>query len=936
MPKEIPKTYNSQKVEDALYKQWESSGLFRPASAKATAGLRPFSISMPPPNATGTLHLGHAAMLALQDIMTRYARMNGRPTLWVPGVDHASIATENKVEKLIKDTQNKTKQQLGRDEFLTEVNKFVAESKSTIENQVRKMGSSCDWSRERYTLDAGLSRCVQEVFVKMHNDGLIYRGHRIVNWCTRCQSTLADDEVEYKEQYAPLYTFTYDKNFPIPIATTRPETKLGDTAVAVHPADKRYKKYVGKTIAANFLGTPLELKIIADTSINPEFGTGALGVTPAHSLADAELARTHALKTISVIDEHGKITEGISKFSGQYNTQARESIATELKRQDLLTEQKEIVHNLSVCYRCGTPIEPLVSEQWFVDVNKKIPARKKSLKELAITAVKSGDIEIIPDRFNKTYFQWMENLHDWCISRQIWFGHRIPVYYCKQGISKFEIRNSKLKCRNPIVSAKPIKKCPHCGGLIKQDQDTLDTWFSSALWTFSTLLDKPKKDDTLDSWIARNRKKGTDMATFHPTSVMETGYDILFFWVARMILMTTYTLGEAPFKTVYLHGLVRDKLGRKMSKSLDNGIDPIDMINKYGADATRLSLVIGTTPGNDTRIYEEKIAGYRNFVNKIWNIARFVLTNESARHPERSDERRRGAKSKDDGITHAASPTHDGILSGAESTLADQWIALKLSQLIAEVDAHFETYEFSIAGEKIYDFLWHDLADWYLEIAKTQEANIAPHILLEALKLLHPFTPFVTEEIYQRIKQSGLVEANHAFLATSQWPSADFVKTQNLASLSSVDNKKVLKNFQSLQSLITTLRDLRAAHNLPYSEKLDAAIATKKHKDLFQEMEVAIEQMTKIRIQVLPTKPTNENDFIRSHTADFDVYIKIGAQQKREQEIRLAKEQENLKTYITTLEKKLANKQFTDNAPKKVVKQEQQKLKDAQNKLKKI
>lgn len=918
MPKtEIPKAYDSQKVEDALYKQWESSGLFRPSDPNTRMhpndpNKKPLSISMPPPNATGTLHLGHAVMLALEDIMARYARMNGRPTLWLPGVDHASIATENKVEKLLKDKQNKTKQQLGRGKFLREVEKFVVESKSTIENQVRKMGSSCDWSRERYTLDAGLSRCVQEVFVKMYNDGLIYRGHRIVNWCTRCQSTLADDEVEYKEQYAPLYTFKYDASFPIPIATTRPETKLGDTAVAVNPTDKRYKKYIGQTIKANFLGTPLELKIIADKSIDPEFGTGALGVTPAHSLVDAEMARTHNLKTIPVIDERGKIKAGFSKFSGQYTTGARSNIAAELKKQGLITEEKEITHNLSICYRCDTPIEPLISEQWFVDVNKKIPSRKMSLKEMSIQAVKSGDIKIIPERFNKTYFHWMENLHDWCISRQIWFGHLIPVWYCS-GDDKHQC---KLECKNPIVQIQPPKACPHCGSrVLRQDPDTLDTWFSSALWTFSTLLDKPQVNDTLDSWIKRNKQPGKDLQMFHPTSVMETGYDILFFWVARMILMTTYVVGEVPFKTVYLHGLVRDKQGRKMSKSLGNGIDPLDMIKDYGADATRLALVIGTTPGNDTRLYEEKIAGYRNFVNKIWNIARFILMSRPHPNPPLSK-----------GREQEFSPLSKGGVRGG--SLADQWIQSRLQNLIVEVTAHLEKHEFSPAGEKIYEFLWHELADWYVEISKTQDHTLAPQILLDAIKLLHPFTPFVTEHIFELLKQSKMIESKDKFLAVSSWPR---VKTQNFASIKNIES-----DFAVIQELITALRDLRASHNLPYSEKLDAAITTEKYKKLIQSQEAVIEQLTKIRVQVLPTKPVNEAEHIRAHGNNFDVYLKLSQEAIASQDKKLGKERANLEQYIKGLETKLKNKNFTKNAPPEVVEKEKLKLKEAQDKLKKL
>lgn len=937
MPKtDIPKAYDSQKVEDAIYKQWESSGLFRPSDPNtrmhpATPAGRPndpnkkpFSISMPPPNATGTLHLGHAVMLALEDIMTRYARMNGRPTLWLPGVDHASIATENKVEKLIKDKQGKTKQQLGRDKFLNEVEKFVAESKSTIENQVRKMGSSCDWSRERYTLDAGLSRCVQEVFVKMYNDGLIYRGHRIVNWCTRCQSTLADDEVEYKEQYGKFYYLKYG---PVTIGTARPETKVLDKVIVVHPNDKRYKKWVGKTIDVPWIDGTVKATFIADKAADMEFGSGAMTLTPAHDFVDFELAQKHGFEIKQIIGPDGKLTENAGKFAGMDVLTAREAIVKDLKKKGLVEKIFDnYVHNLSVCYRCDTPIQPLVSEQWFVDVDK--PARtwrgkKMSLKDIAIDVVKSGDIKIIPERFNKTYFQWMENLHDWCISRQIWFGHRIPVWYCS-GDDKHQC---KLECKEPIVQTQPPKKCPHCGSkVLQQDPDTLDTWFSSALWTFSTLLDKPQTKDTLDSWIARNKQKGKDLQLFHPTSVMETGYDILFFWVARMILMTTYVVGEVPFKTVYLHGLVRDKEGRKMSKSLGNGIDPLDMIKDYGADATRLALVIGTTAGNDTRLYEEKIAGYRNFVNKIWNIARFILT-----RPESTNE-------------HPNVPNSghsDDIRVIRVATLADQWIQSRLQNLIFDVTQHLEKHEFSPAGEKIYDFLWHELADWYVEISKSQNHTLAPQILLEAIKLLHPFTPFMTEHIFQLLKSakgavpaSGMGQATDKFLAVSAWPKAN-TKLRKL---------NIESDFAVIQELITVLRDLRSTHNLPYSEKLDAAIYVNEKyqpkadpplagKKLIQSQEVVIEQLTKIRIQVLPSKPIDAAEHIRAHTANFDVYLKLSQEAIGKQDQKLAKENANLEQYIKGIEAKLKNKNFIKNAPAMVIEKEKLKLKEAQSRL---
>lgn len=869
----MEKTYDPQKTEDRIYEKWEKTGVFKP---EKNSKKESFSIALPPPNATGTLHLGHAVMLAIEDIMTRRARMEGKNALWLPGTDHAAIATENKVEKILIEKNRKTKQELGREKFLKEVDAFVKNSQATIRNQMKKIGASCDWSRERYTLDSGLTRCVQEIFVKMHKDGLIYKGNRIVNWCTRCQSTLADDEVEHKEQQACLYTFKYDKDFPISISTTRPETKLGDTAVAVHPQDKRYKKYIGKTIKADFLGTPLEIKIIADKSIDRKFGTGALGVTPSHSMADAELAKKYSLKMISVITESGKIKRGISKFGDQYVLEARENMVLELKEKGLLEKTEQITNNLSVCYRCSTPIEPLISEQWFVSVDKpsvKWKNKKLSMKQVAKDAVKSSDIEIIPKRFNKIYFQWMDNLHDWCVSRQIWFGHRIPAWY-ENG------NKTKLK----VCVEKPGKNWI-------QDPDTLDTWFSSALWTFSTLLDKPKKTDTFETWIKRNKKPGSDLKSFHPTSVMETGYDILFFWVSRMILSTTYALSEIPFKKIYLHGLVRDKEGKKMSKSLGNGIDPIDMIKKYGADATRLSLVIGTTPGADSKLYEEKIAGYRNFVNKIWNISRFVLTNPKEK-PSQKDE-----------------------------TLSDKWIRIKMENLITETEKHFNDFEFSQAGEKIYDFLWHDFADWYLEVSKQQQKSVAQEILIKSIKLLHPFTPFVTEEIYSLISKTGLCGEKEKFLCLTK-----VEKAKKPDAKTTRENKKTEQDFKSFQMLVSSIRDLRTSRNLGFSETINAVIETKKHKAMFQKMETVTEFLTKTKIQVLPSAQAESEDYIKADFENFSVYLKINQKTSAIEKEKRDKEKLSIENYIATLEKKLSNKAFLENAPKEIVDQTKEKL----------
>ena len=746
--RELSKAYEPKNYEDQIYKKWEESGLFNPdvcvSKGVTKAKAEHFSIVLPPPNVTGTLHMGHAAMLAIQDVMVRYHRMKGNRTLWVPGTDHAAIATQAKVEKLLIEKGAKNpRQELGKEKFLDEVKKFAQESHDIIVNQSRKMGASLDWSREAFTLDEQRNLAVRTVFKKMYDDGLIYRGSRIVNWCPHCLSTLADDEVVYKEQMAKLYTFKYDKDFPVAISTTRPETKLGDTAVAVNPKDKRYKKLIGKTFTVKtFAGGPdLNIKIIASAEVDMDFGTGALGVTPAHSLVDYEMAQKNKLPLIKVIGEDGKITAEAGKnFVGLSVKEARRKVIEYLKENNLMEKEEDVKNNLSVCYRCETPIEPLPSRQWFIDVNKPIKVRgKKSLKQLMQKAVgkKDDQIKIIPDHFEKTYFHWIDNLRDWCISRQIWYGHQIPVWY---------------KGDEVYVGVEAPK-----GGEWQQDQDTLDTWFSSGLWTFSTLGYPDLKAD--------------DLENYHPTSVMETGYDILFFWVARMILMTTYVLGDIPFKTVYLHGLVRDEQGRKMSKSLGNVIDPLDMIAKYGTDATRLSLLLGNTPGNDMKLSEEKIAGFRNFTNKLWNISRFILLN-------------------------IENPKMDVAIPEAK-TLADEWILNGLNKTAREISENIEKFNFSMAGEKLRDFTWGELADWYLEIAKVEggKSEILNYVLNTILKLWHPYMPFVTETIWQEVYGADKM------LMVEPW----------------VENGKTAakpKDFEIIKNIVTGIRSLRAEYRI--------------------------------------------------------------------------------------------------------------------------
>ena len=703
IPEKLLKPYNPTETEPRIYKLWDESGLFNPDicvdKGYTHKDAKPFTIMMPPPNATGVLHMGHASMLAIEDIMIRYHRMKGDRTLWLPGTDHASIATQSKVEKDILKKEGKSRHDLGREELLKRIEIFVEENRNTMTSQMRVMGSSCDWSREAFTLDEKRSLAVRTVFKKMYDDKLIYRGQRIVNWDPKGQTTVSDDEIVHEERKARLYTFKYSKDFPISISTTRPETKVGDTAVAVHPSDERYLKYIGKEFDLEFCGVPLHIKIIADDSVEKDFGTGALGVTPAHSIIDWEIADRHNLPRPQVINEYAKMTIGGENLLGKKVLEARESIVEWLRSSDLLEKEEEVSQNISTAERTGGIIEPLPKLQWFVDVNKPIEYRgNKTLKEIMRGPVASNDIKMIPDHFNKTYFNWIDNLRDWCISRQIWYGHRIPVWY----------KDNEIYCGIDSPA----------GENWRQDEDTLDTWFSSALWTFSTL-----------GWPDTTE----DLAIYHPTDVLETGYEIIFFWVARMIMMTGYALDTIPFHTVYFHGTVRDAKGQKMSKSLGNGIDPIEVAEKFGADAGRMSLVVSTAPGTDMKLSEDKIKGYKHFANKIWNITRFVLENTETINDSNKEEYK---------------------ITEEDSGLLDELEALK-----TETTKDIENYRFYLASEKIYHYVWHRFADIIIEESKkifSSESILEKQsrqvtlvkILDSTLKLLHPFMPFVTEEIW--------------------------------------------------------------------------------------------------------------------------------------------------------------------------------------------
>ena len=875
---DIPKTYNAKEIEDSIYKKWEESGYFNPDNLNIPKNAETFTISMPPPNATGELHLGHAEFLTLQDLMIRFERLRGKQALYLPGTDHAAIATQNKVEKILKKERGVTREELGREKFLQEVAIFVKSSQDTIKKQIRKMGTSCDWSREKYTLEPALTKAVQETFVRMYNDGLIYRGDRIVNWCPRCASTLADDEVEYKPEKTKFY---YMKYGPITIGTARPETKFLDKTIVVHPSDERYKDIVGKTFMVPWINGEVEANVIADKAAQMEFGTGAMTITPAHSFLDFDIAKRHNLPVLQIINEQGILTDNAGEFAGKIASEARDELIAKMKEKGLIEKIDEnYEHQISVCYRCGHVVEPLISKQWFIDVGKPAVSWKGktvSIKQASIDAVKSGDIEIIPDQFNKTYFHWMKNLRDWCISRQIWFGHRIPVWYHETCQNIEKIGEEK-----PIVSIEEPRTCPHCehkdgsAKIFRQDPDVLDTWFSSGLWTFSTL-----------GWP----KETEDLKKFHPTSVLETGYDILFFWVARMIIMATYCVGEIPFEKVYLHGLVRDKQGRKMSKSLGNGIDPLKMIEKYGTDAVRLSLVIGTTPGNDVRLYEEKIAGYRNFVNKLWNISRFILMN--------IDETTRQSTG------HRHAPTAD--------TLADKWILKKFTELCESTAKDCKTFNFSRAGENLRAFTWNSLADWYLEIAKIEggKDEILLYILKNLLKLWHPFTPFVTEHIYSMISDK--------LLMADGWAETH----ENY-------EKFDTKDFDALQTIITVIRNSRALNKVNSGDEIDIVIKTEKPKNIISAQKNIIEKLA--RVKITDADP-NETDYTNASVPEIDIYLKT----KKEQDPKkLKKEIQNAKEYIQSLKQMLANKSFTENAPAQVVQEKKNKLKQAEETLKKL
>ena len=879
----LDKAYDPKAVEDRIYKMWEDGGAFK---ADVTSKKEAFTISMPPPNATGQLHLGHAVMLALEDIFIRFARMQGKEALWVPGTDHAAIATENVVIKLLKEQGMKDpRKELGREALISKIADFVAQSQGTIRSQIRKMGSSCDWSRERYTFEPALNRCVNEVFKKMYDDGLVYRGHRIVNWDPKLQTTVSDDELVYVEEKAPFYTFQYG---PFQIGTSRPETKFGDKYVVMHPDDERYAQYKhGDTFEAEWINGPVRATVIKDTAVDPAFGTGVMTITPWHDTADFEIAERHGLEKEQVIDYTGKLLPIAEEFAGMKIEDARPLIVEKLRAKGLVTkEDLNYVHNKATNQRGGGTIEPQIKLQWFIDVNKEVvqwKGQQMSLKQVMHDVVDQGDIAIIPERFSKTYFHWIDNLRDWCISRQIYWGHRIPVWY---------------RGDETYTGA----KAPEGEGWT-QDEDTLDTWFSSGLWTWSTLIDPALTEDFSLS-LADILAKSPDFQKFHPTSVMETGYDILFFWVARMILMTTYATGQIPFKTVYLHGLIRTRDGKKMSKSDPSTmIDPLGVIANYGADALRLSMIVGQSPGADSRLYEEKIAGYRNFINKLWNASRFVLMQCEAAGVD----------------PHAI---ENGEWRMENFSLADKALLYELLSVRSDVINGIEQYRLSETGERLYSFVWDFFCDWYLELSKG-EANIPflVNTLREILQLLHPYCPFVTEELW------GHVKAKDA---------SALISTRLPIPLAKGDGAE-RDSFQQIINVITSIRKLRTDQNVEPGKEISVTIVSKKHSALLESQESHIRRMGKIASLSIITDAQKMENVATVFLTDIEVHMSLeGLVDVEKEKASLLKEKENLEKFIAGIERKLGNAQFVERAPAALIEEQRAKLSEAKEKVEKI
>jgi valyl-tRNA synthetase len=855
---EMEKVFNPQAIEGEIYKEWEEAGAF---VGQRIPGRKSFTIVMPPPNITGQLHMGHAMDCLMQDAPVRYHRMKGDATLWLPGTDHASIATEVKIVEQMA-AQGLKKEDIGREAFLERAWKWKAEYGGRITKQLRRLGASCDWSRERFTMDEGCSKAVREVFVRLYEKDLIYRGDRIINWCPVCKTALSDAEVEYEEQASHLWHIRYpgtDGSVGVVVATTRPETMLGDTGVAVNPEDERYTHLVGKAVILPLIDR--EIPVVADSYVDKEFGTGAVKMTPAHDPNDFEVAQRHNLAILRVTNDDGTMNEAAGKYAGLTQLECRRRVLEDLEKLGLLIKIEDYTHNVGTCYRCHKTVEPLVSRQWFV--------KMKPLAEPAIQVVRDGKTKFVPERFTKTYFNWMENIRDWCISRQLWWGHRIPAWYCDD-------------CGHMTVAREEPSACPKCGNThLHQDEDVLDTWFSSALWPFSTL-----------GWPDNT----ADLKYFYPTDVLVTGYDIIFFWVARMIFSGIEQMGETPFHTVLMHGLVRDDKGRKMSKSLGNGVDPLDIIEQYGADALRFSLAMGVSPGNDTRFSTEKVEAARNFANKVWNASRFVLMYTQAKEE----------------------------LAGKALLLPDKWILSRCQLAIREVSAHMEDGDFGLAAQKIYDFAWSEFCDWYIELSKSrlmgEDADsrataqaVLLQVLMTLLKLLHPFMPYLTEAVYKNLPGA------EGFLMLSSWPAID----------PEFDFPAEEDHMQGVMDMIKTIRNLRAEMNVAAGKRTRLMLLpTDGWTETLGGAEQYFQRLAGVsHSEILTDRSAIAEKTVSAVCAAGELFIPLGDLVDFEKEIaRLEKEHENLLKEIERAAGKLNNPGFIQKAPAQLIEQEKEKL----------
>ena len=885
----LKEKYNPKDFEDELYQRWEEKGYFKPSMDKTKEN---YCIMMPPPNVTGKLHMGHALDGTIQDILIRFKRMQGYNTLWLPGSDHASISTEMKVVQKLKE-EGKTKQDLGREKFLEEAWDWTKLYGGTIQEQQRKLGCSCDWERRRFTLDEGMSDAVLEEFINLYKQGYIYKGTRMVNWCPNCHTAISDAEVEYKEEASHLWHLRYKikgENRYVEVATTRPETMLGDTAVAVNPEDKRYTDIVGKTCIVPIVNR--EIPIIADEFVETEFGTGCVKITPVHDPNDYQAGLKHKLEFIEVFDDKTIMGDLMPEVKGMKAIEARKIIVKKLEELGALVSIEDYTHNVGKCERCKTTIEPRISEQWFV--------KMKELAKPAIEAVKKDDVKFVPKRYEKTYFNWMENIQDWCISRQLWWGHQIPAYYCEE-------------CGHINVAKSAPNKCEKCGSdKLHQDPDTLDTWFSSALWPFSTL-----------GWP---NKESEDLKTFYPTNVLVTGYDIIFFWVARMVFSGLYAMGEKPFSDVLIHGIVRDSQGRKMSKTLGNGVDPIEVINQYGADSLRFSVLSGTTMGNDIRYMPEKLEQASNFANKIWNAAKFIIMNRPS-----EEEILKFKKENYDKERH--------IYKEGSLKLSDEWILNKLNKLILEITNNIENYDLGVALDKIYNFMWNEFCDWYIEMAKVrlygedekekvQVSYVLNEVFTNCLKLLHPFMPFITSEIYD-----NLVSYEDKELMVSSWPTID-LSEDNL----SFKYDKQEETIEKIKEIIVEIRNIRNTKNIHPTKKSELILVTEKYEKELKEAEGVLLKLgfaNKAKIQ--KDKTGIPEDAIKILTDGIELYMPLeGLVNLEEERKRLEVEKLRLEGEVARCEKMLSNPGFVNKAPEVKVKEEKEKLEKYKKMLEKV